>query len=164
MNSKNKAAANTLGYAKKWYSEGIQFECQGSGKCCASHGEFGYVYFTNSDLKRVAKTMNISVTKFKELYATQVDKIWALKENPKGPDCIFLKKNRCEIYEGRPTQCRTWPFWPEVMNAKSWKKSVEAFCPGINKGRLYSALEIEKIILEQKNSTRDLITERISSS
>jgi len=149
---------------KAWYSEGIQFECQGSGNCCTSRGEFGYVYFTSKDLKLVARSMKISVKKFKAKYAQLVDGLWALKENPKGPDCIFLENNKCKIYRGRPTQCRTWPFWPEMMHAKKWKKAVENYCPGINKGRLYSALEIEKIISEQKQSSQELISEHISSS
>lgn len=136
----------------KWYSEGLQFQCQGSGNCCASHGEFGYVYLTESDVTRAAKSLKISPAKFKSEYCHRVDGFLAIKDNPLGPDCLFLKERRCHIYSGRPTQCRTWPFWPEVMNAKKWKKNVESFCPGVNQGRLYTAQEINEILGEQTTS------------
>ena len=33
--------------------------------------------------------------------------------------CIFLDKhtNQCQIYEARPTQCRTYPFWPSIVES-----------------------------------------------
>ena len=74
---------------------------------------------------------------------------------PENPDCVFLKDNKCSVYEGRPTQCRTWPFWPEVMKPKAWRRDVVEFCPGANKGRLYSAKEIEKTLSEQAQSEAD---------
>jgi len=52
--------------------------------------------------------------------------------------CRFLDpvtKKRCLVYEARPAQCRTWPFWPENMNARAWDREVVAFCPGVGKGR-----------------------------
>jgi Fe-S-cluster containining protein len=65
-------------------------------------------------------------------------------------------ENRCSVYEGRPDQCRTWPFWPEVMDAKTWKKEVAAFCPGVGKGRLHSAEEIRKNLVLQSKSELNL--------
>jgi uncharacterized protein len=44
---------------KQWYDDGIKFECQGSGKCCVSHGEYGFVYVTASDRKKMAKLVGI---------------------------------------------------------------------------------------------------------
>lgn len=137
---------------KSWYSEGIRFECQWSGNCCSSRGEYGYVYFSAEDRKKAAKEMGLSMSAFTRRYCQKVDGFYALKDNPAGPDCIFLQSNRCTIYKGRPTQCRTWPFWPEVMNAKSWSKDVESFCPGVNKGRIYPVDEIEKIMSEQRQT------------
>jgi uncharacterized protein len=139
-----------------WYKNGIQFECQGSGKCCQSRGEFGYVYLTEEDLVAAAKAKKLSVKKFKAQYCKLVDGHLALKDNPNSPDCVFLKDRRCGIYEGRPTQCRTWPFWPEVMGAKTWAKSVASFCPGVGQGRTYSATEIQSILKVQKTADRRL--------
>ena len=40
---------------KEWWREGVQFQCQGSGKCCTSHGQYGFVYLTPADRKRIAE-------------------------------------------------------------------------------------------------------------
>lgn len=139
---------------KQWWHEGIRFECQGSGKCCTSHGEYGYVFLTLEDRRRMAKELKLSTSAFTKKYCDCTQGVWHLKEDPKNPDCMFLKNKRCSIYEGRPTQCRTWPFWPEVMNAKSWATDVKAFCPGVGKGALISREKIEKQLAEQSQSEK----------
>lgn len=139
-----------------FYKDGLQFECQGSGKCCTSHGEFGYVYLTPVDRKRFAGFLGISTREFTTKYCDRTYGIWHLKEDPNNPDCMFLKDKRCSVYEARPTQCRTWPFWPEVMNAKSWKEEVESFCPGVGKGKLWTASEIDQVIAEERRSEEQL--------
>jgi len=139
-----------------WWSEGIKFECQGSGKCCTSHGEFGFVFLTLSDRKRFAKFFKLSTTEFTKKYCEKTNGAYHLIESKNNPDCMFLKNKACTVYESRPTQCRTWPFWPEVMNAKSWKKEVASFCPGIGKGKLYTKKDIVKILDEQTKSEKML--------
>ncbi|MCB0340664.1 MAG: YkgJ family cysteine cluster protein [Pseudobdellovibrionaceae bacterium] len=136
----------------KWYKEGVRFECQGSGKCCASRGAYGYVYLTLSDRRRMAKELNLPTSTFTRQYCEKTDGYYHLKSSDKQKDCMFLNGARCEIYHGRPVQCRTWPFWPENMSAKAWNKDVASFCPGIGKGRKYSANEIESIMKEQEKA------------
>lgn len=128
-----------------WYKEGLKFQCQGSGKCCVSRGEYGYVYLDKNDRKEMAKFFKMKLGEFTKEYCDVSDGYYRLKTQPNEEDCMFLEDNKCSIYQARPTQCRTWPFWPEVLNAKSWKKEVADFCPGIGKGKLYSKEEIETI-------------------
>ncbi|MDP6388243.1 MAG: YkgJ family cysteine cluster protein, partial [Candidatus Pacebacteria bacterium] len=66
--------------------------------------------------------------------------------------CPFLKDGQCIVYDARPTQCRTWPFWPDNMNPSTWKKEIESYCPGIGKGKLYSTEEIDVILNEHKKA------------
>ncbi|MCB0415941.1 MAG: YkgJ family cysteine cluster protein [Bdellovibrionales bacterium] len=146
---------------KKWYDNGIKFQCQGSGKCCTSHGEYGYVYLTLKDRRRMAKLLNISTSAFTKKYCEKERSSFYLKEkkNSDGsinPDCLFLENKKCSVYEARPTQCRTWPFWPDTLNAKTWSKEVLNFCPGVNKGRLYSKKEIEEICLEEQIAEKEI--------
>ena len=123
------------------YADGIRFECQGSGKCCLSRGEYGYVYLSREDQLRMSRHLKLTKKAFIETYCNEVDGHVHLK-NP-DQSCGFLKDNRCTVYEGRPNQCRTWPFWPENMKTKTWNEDLIPFCPGIGKGRLYSKEEIE---------------------
>ncbi len=140
---------------RPFYEDGLKFECQGSGNCCTSHGEFGFVFLTLEDRRRFAKHLNISTAAFTRQYCDMKDGVWHLKEDPKQPDCMFLKNKRCSTYEARPTQCRTWPFWPEVMTPKAWKGEVASFCPGVGKGKLWSKEEIETIAAEDaENASR----------
>ena len=140
-----------------FYGQGIRFECQGSGKCCTSHGEFGFVFLTLEDRKRFAKHLNITVGEFKKNYCNQTNGIWHLIEDVKNPDCMFLKEKRCSVYDARPNQCRTWPFWPDVMNAKAWKSEVASFCPGVGKGKLWERAEIEEIMARDVENERKLV-------
>ena len=139
-----------------FYHAGLKFECQGSGKCCTSRGEYGYVFLTLEDRQRIAKHLRLPTRQFTKEYCQKTQGYFHLKEDLVNPDCIFLIKNRCSIYAARPTQCRTWPFWPEVLNAKTWSKEVASYCPGIGKGKLHSPSTIEKIAEEQARSEQAL--------
>ncbi len=136
-----------MAHAKFWQN-GIQFECQGTGKCCMARGKYGYVYLTKQDRKRLAQFLNLPEAEFLNKHCTRKNGHWHLK-NP-DQNCAFLEGKQCTVYEGRPIQCRTWPFWPENMNAKTWNEEVLPFCAGINQGKTYSAAEIKEILLTQK--------------
>ena len=125
--------------------EGIRFECQGTGKCCQSRGEYGYVYLSPRDQVRLAKHLGLKRAELKKIHCDESEGYVHLKDPDK--TCNFLDGKRCTIYEGRPDQCRTWPFWPENLNAKTWNEEVVPFCPGIGKGKLYTKAEIEAALL-----------------
>lgn len=154
----SKRVSNSKLNKKNWWSEGLRFECQQSGNCCTSHGEYGFVYLTLEDREVFAKYFKISVDEFTKKYCAKTDGIYHLIERKDNPDCIFLKDKRCSVYEARPTQCRTWPFWSEHMNAKSWNKDIASFCAGVGKGPLISSVEIEKAIKIQDKSNKKLGT------
>lgn len=135
---------------KRFYKNGIRFECQGDGKCCVSRGRHGHVYLSFKDRKRLAAHLKMTTTEFTTNYTAKVEGLYELRS--KGEDCPFLVRNSCEVYVARPWQCRTWPFWPENMNETVWEKEVLSWCPGAGKGRLYSAEEIEEILLKKKNA------------
>jgi len=61
-------------------------------------------------------------------------------------DCVFFdnRTRKCQVYEQRPRQCRTWPFWKSNLNTpQSWAEMCES-CPGGGKGKLYQLEEIQK--------------------
>lgn len=116
---------------------------------------------TGSDRKRMAKVLGLSTREFTSKHLAKTEGVWHLKEDTANGDCRFLVGgNRCGVYEGRPDQCRTWPFWPEVMNAKTWKKEVAAYCPGVGKGKLHTAEEIRVAMEKQRKSEEDLVSGR----
>ena len=55
---------------------------------------------------------------------------------PRHAQCEFLKDGGCSVHPAKPLQCRTFPYWPELVgNRKNWRKTAE-WCPGIDKGEL----------------------------
>jgi uncharacterized protein len=135
-----------------WWNDGLRFQCQGSGKCCLSRGEYGYVYMTLADRQRMAAHLGLKTRAFTIKYCKKTDGYFHLNGSASNPACLFLKDKQCGVYEGRPTQCRTWPFWPEVMKAKAWKKEVSSFCPGVGKGPVISGEDIARQLDIQKKS------------
>ncbi len=125
--------------------KGIRFECQGSGNCCVSRGSYGFVYLSKKDIKKLSKELKITQQNFIKNYCQKTDGYIHLKELKKNNgNCIFLIDKKCSVYKSRPIQCRTWPFWPENMNTKTWNNDISKNCPGIGKGKIYNKEEILK--------------------
>jgi len=138
-----------LSPGRSFFKDGIRFKCQGEGKCCVSRGNYGCVYLSFKDRRRLAAHFKISTTEFTARYTKKSDGLYELNYTDR--DCPFLEDNCCIVYQARPWQCRTWPFWPENMDKTVWEREVALYCPGVGKGRLYSAEEIEEILAKQKD-------------
>ena len=130
-----------------WYSEGLAFECQGCGRCCKGPG--GYVWINEEDMSRMAQKLGMSEKEFARKYVRNVSGDLALIDKG-NDDCVFLDdQGCCELYEERPVQCRTFPWWPEIVRSKyTWNNSAYD-CPGFNKGRIHSRQEIEDGLKEK---------------
>ncbi len=133
----------------KFIEPGIRFECQGEGKCCISRGKYGYVYLSFADRKRLAKFLKMTTAEFTAKFTEIEDGMVQLKY--RGTDCPFLGNNRCRVYDARPWQCRTWPFWPENMESSVWQREIAAYCPGVGKGKLYTPEEIHEILSKKRD-------------
>ena len=132
-----------------WYIDGIRFECTACGKCCLNHGDgFNYVFSTRSERKALAKHLGVSLKQFEQTYCEKVSGQWSF--GSRGDACIFLEGGRCSVYELRPKQCRTFPFWPELMESRdSWDRDVASFCPGADTGPLHDFKDIRTGLAEQ---------------
>ena len=130
---------------ERFYARGLHFECTGCGECCKLGG--GFVYPTLEDVGFAAKHLELSVNKFTETYMDLHEGQYVFKND--GDNCIFYGENGCTIYEARPTQCRTFPFWKANLKSQYRWKIIEGECEGIGQGRLFSIDEIEAI----KNQT-----------
>ncbi|NQT84968.1 YkgJ family cysteine cluster protein [bacterium] len=130
-------------YGRKWYAEGLRFECQRCGACCA--GQPGYVWVTPPEAARMASWLGMPRVEFAGKYLRNAGSHDSLIELPDGR-CIFYADKRCTIYRVRPVQCRTFPFWRSIIaSPEAWRRCQEK-CPGMGKGRLYSAAEVEEIV------------------
>ena len=113
-----------------WFNDGLRFKCTGCGKCCT--GSSGYVFLSPSDLSAMAKHLQISEKEFIDRYTRLVDDQICLIDAPQTDACIFLQNKKCSIYQARPVQCRTFPWWLHTLkNPKSWQDAAKD-CEGIN--------------------------------
>ena len=136
-----------------WYVAGLHFECMRCGACCSGPGE-GYIWVAKPEVKLIADFLKISVGQLRQKYLRRVGLRTTIIEHCDTKDCIFLNhglhrlhgnQKRCIIYPVRPSQCRTWPFWPSNLTSpNAWNKAAQK-CPGINRSRRYSFQEIEAI-------------------
>ena len=51
----------------------------------------------------------------------------------------------CTVDEVRPTQCRTFPFWPENLETPGAWEAVIHQCPGVGEGKHYELVEIRRL-------------------
>jgi uncharacterized protein len=126
-----------------WYAEGLRFECTGCGDCCG--GSPGYVWVNQAEINALAARLGLEVAAFEKKYVREVGVRRTLKER-RNYDCVFLdaQTRKCTVYEDRPRQCRTWPFWNStVRTPDAWQHTCEV-CPGSGKGKLHSIALIEE--------------------
>jgi uncharacterized protein len=126
-----------------WYADGLRFKCTGCGDCCT--GAPGYVWVNQAEIDALATRLGMAVEDFERKYVRDVGVRRTLKEL-KNYDCVFLdaKTRKCTVYEDRPRQCRTWPFWnSNLKSPETWQQTCEV-CPGSGHGKLYSIETIEE--------------------
>lgn len=127
-----------------WYKNGLRFECLRCGSCCT--GFSGTVRVSDEEIAVFAQSLDLSEAEFRKNY-TRILRAGVVslieKENK---DCIFFDKERgCIVYENRPRQCRTWPFWHyNVYSPGHWKREAKR-CPGMNRGQLYPSDLIKEL-------------------
>ncbi|HWZ31052.1 MAG TPA: YkgJ family cysteine cluster protein [Bryobacteraceae bacterium] len=123
----------------------LRFECQrGCINCCDQEG---FVYLTKTDLKRAAKFTGMSARAFESKYVYRTAHTLRFRKPP-DKQCPFLEGHGCGIHPAKPTQCRTFPFWPELVEDPAAWKRTSRFCPGIGKGPLIqigTAMEIAEV-------------------
>jgi Fe-S-cluster containining protein len=128
-----------------FYKKGLEFECQGCNYCCSC--EPGFVFLSEEDLINLCTYFSIDEETFIQTYCREVPigfgyRVSLLEKD--NFDCIFLTEKGCGCYESRPLQCRTYPFWPSIVESETtWNKEAES-CPGMNKDKKIKAKNIKK--------------------
>ena len=105
--------------------------CQ--GKCCT--GESGYIYISKVEIENISKLLNLDVKEFVNKYLFKKMYKYSIKEilHNDSYECIFYDResNGCTIYDARPSQCKTFPFWDYY---KTRVDELKLECPGITSG------------------------------
>ena len=126
-----------------FFAAGLRFDCTRCQRCCRI--DPGVVLLSQNDLDQLAAYLNLSEREVRERYCRAVDMggvtQLSLREQA-NYDCVFWDEGGCSVYEARPLQCRSFPFWPaQLADQESWRRAGED-CPGIGIGPLHSGVEI----------------------
>lgn len=142
-------------------TQGLRFACQsGCTECCRRQG---FVYLTEADLARAAKFLGMRPSAFERKYVYRTRNLRRLRV-PRVARCHFLKDGGCSIHPAKPTQCRAFPFWPELVDSpRAWRKTA-GYCPGIGKGPLVQIQTIRKVAREMHEAHPRLYPARQPSS
>jgi Fe-S-cluster containining protein len=93
------------------------------------------VYLTETDLARAAEFLGVTAAAFERQYVYRTRHRTRLRV-PALAHCHFLTDEGCSIHPAKPTQCRIFPFWPELVESRrEWLKTAR-YCPGMGKGPL----------------------------
>ncbi len=123
--------------------EGVRpftFACHRCGRCCTA-GE-GYVFLKDGEDADMAAALGMELGVFRELHVRAVqhprtgERVEALREDatlpPGNGRCSLLAgSNECRVYDARPEHCRTFPYWPSVMQSADGFENAQGVCPGI---------------------------------
>jgi Fe-S-cluster containining protein len=82
-------------------------------------------------MENMARHLGISLDEFVAKYARKIEGKWALRERVVDHSCIFLYDKSCRVYEVRPKQCRTFPFWKSALESKEAWNDLKKTCEGI---------------------------------
>jgi len=101
------------------------------GACCI--GESGYIWISYPEIEAVAAYLKMGVEEFAKSYLIRAKSRYSLREvktEALGYACIFFdqEKRLCSIYDVRPKQCRTFPFWEQF---KGDTEALVKECPGV---------------------------------
>jgi uncharacterized protein len=127
----------------------MRFECQpGCTNCCRREG---FVYLTEEDLRSIAAFLEMSPEDFERRYVYRTRRLLRLRV-PRGARCIFLEEHGCRIHDVKPTQCRIFPFWPEMAENAREFHAVGSYCPGIGRGELINIETAQNLAAEMRQA------------
>jgi len=130
-----------------FYASGLKFSCKRCSSCCRY--DSGFVFLSEKDLKKLTDSLKMDKDRFVMSYCRWVTGMQgteslSLKEKS-NMDCVFWDSG-CSVYNVRPLQCSSFPFWPSILSSpESWKIAATA-CPGINTGGLHTQEAIDRCV------------------
>jgi len=130
---------------------GLRFVCTRCSACCRF--DAGYVWLSWSDLDRLRTGLNMSESDVISRYCKVVD-ISGIRQislaEQENMDCVFWIDGACSVYQHRPLQCRSFPFWAPYLGSREDWDDLETMCPGVNVGPVHSPDEIESWMAKRR--------------
>lgn len=127
----------------------LRFSCQPNcSNCCQMEGE---VYLSEGDLRKAAAFLRLGPEEFEAQFVIRTRSQLRLRK-PEGRQCYFHQNNCCAIHPAKPTQCRAFPFWPELLeDSAAWEEAAR-YCLGMNRGELIQIDAAQAVAAEMREA------------
>lgn len=134
---------------EKFYDKGLNFECRQCSKCCRH--ESGLVLLSKADLLKLCNITTMTESEFLLKYCRVVNyqnenHVSLIEKDNK--DCVFWQDG-CSVYEARPLQCKSYPFWERILDPLAWQEESQS-CIGINSSANLVSKETIDNFIKQK--------------
>jgi len=112
----------------------LHFSCTRCGGCCETPGDY-FVFTSVDEAERIRAYRGLSTGWFRRRYLRRLGDGQLVLAAGSHQRCIFLDaERRCSVYPVRPLQCRTYPYWPEIVaSGRAWRREGRR-CEGIGRG------------------------------
>lgn len=132
-----------------WFAAGLRFECTACGDCCRREGDVFVSPDEAAAIVRYVHGEGATVAAFcGELWTEDYDGTLRIEVGA-GETCPFLGTDgRCQVHAVKPAQCRTYPFWSEIVESPMSWRAERRYCEGIGRGELVSAERIARALNE----------------
>lgn len=109
----------------------FSFECHRCGNCCrVGHGQ---VWVTEDDVEAMAVRLKMPLDGFVKRFVRAVDGRLSIREQADGRCSLLDDDQACTVYEERPQQCRSFPYWPQLMQEGPALEKTAGYCQGIQR-------------------------------
>jgi Fe-S-cluster containining protein len=102
-----------------------------NGHCC--NGESGNIWVNRSEITTISEFLKMEPRTFMDTYLRKISYRYSIVELKSNDNyaCVFYDviKRGCTIYDVRPGQCRTFPFWPYFRENPG---EIFKECPGVS--------------------------------
>lgn len=131
-------------------TEPLRFQCTECGRCCSGGGDY-HVFLNRTEAEAIRALLGVSRGWFGRRYLHRLETGELTVVLRADGRCSFLDAaGRCRIYAARPTQCRTYPFWPEVLRSRAAWRAETARCEGIDRGTAVPLARVRAALLAQR--------------
>lgn len=133
----------------------LRFQCTACGACCTG-GSDHYIAVSQQEAEKIRQHLGVSSAWFKRRYIEHLTRdSWSIRLSH--GHCVFLdNKGQCKIYQLRPTQCKTYPFWPELLTSEQVWLKQRRYCEGINNGKQVSVQHIKRQLKIQQQAEKEI--------
>ena len=91
----------------------------------------GYVALSAAEEKQIASHIGISLSRFRRDFTEKIPGVKQRVLLLYDDGCAFLFNKKCVIYPVRPSQCREFPYWKDILKGGKALKKAASYCKGI---------------------------------